>query len=73
MLNELNFVAQTDPRLRVPVGLELGAKTPHEIALAIVAEVQAVLARLPPSSRRERLEPTKRPSREIGIPAHLVT
>jgi xanthine/CO dehydrogenase XdhC/CoxF family maturation factor len=73
MLNELNFVAQTDPRLHVPVGLELGAKTPHEIALAIVAEVQAVLARLPPSSRRERVDATRRPSREIGIPAHLVT
>lgn len=73
MLNELHVVAQDDPRLHVPVGLELGAKTPHEIALAIVAEMQAVLARLPPSVRRDRVEVAKRTSREIAVPAHVVT
>jgi xanthine/CO dehydrogenase XdhC/CoxF family maturation factor len=31
-------------RIRAPVGLDLGAETPEEIALAIVAEVQAVRA-----------------------------
>jgi xanthine/CO dehydrogenase XdhC/CoxF family maturation factor len=30
------------PRLHAPVGLDLGAETPEEIALAIVAEIQAV-------------------------------
>jgi xanthine/CO dehydrogenase XdhC/CoxF family maturation factor len=38
--------APPDPwrRLSAPVGLALGAETPEEIALAIVAEAQAVLA-----------------------------
>jgi xanthine/CO dehydrogenase XdhC/CoxF family maturation factor len=30
-------------RLRAPVGLDLGAEGPHEIALAIVSEIQALL------------------------------
>ena len=30
-------------RLRSPMGLDLGAETPEEIALSIVSEVQAVL------------------------------
>ncbi len=47
MLDDLYLVAQDDPRLHAPVGLQLGAETPHEIALAIIAEVQAVLARVP--------------------------
>lgn len=31
------------PRLRAPVGLDLGGRTPEDIALAIVAEIQATL------------------------------
>ena len=31
------------PRLRAPVGLDLGGGTPEAIALAIVAEIQAAL------------------------------
>ncbi|HKU38331.1 MAG TPA: XdhC family protein [Polyangiales bacterium] len=34
-----------DPRLYAPVGLQLGAETPAEIALAIAAEIQATLTR----------------------------
>jgi xanthine/CO dehydrogenase XdhC/CoxF family maturation factor/CTP:molybdopterin cytidylyltransferase MocA len=37
----LGFVPK-DPRLHAPVGLDVGAETPEQIALAIVAEVQAV-------------------------------
>ena len=43
------------PRLRSPVGLNLGAATPETIALAIAAEIQAMLA------GRERLEPLSVP------------
>ena len=46
MLAELGHDAD-DPRIRAPVGLELGAETPQELALAIVAEIQAVLSHAP--------------------------
>ncbi len=36
-----------DGRLHGPIGLDIGAKTPEAIALAIVAEIQAVLAGRP--------------------------
>jgi len=55
MLDELGLVAQADPRLHAPVGLELGAETPQEVALAILAEVQAVLAHVPAQSLREHV------------------
>jgi len=42
MLGELG-TAGPDPRVHAPVGLALGAETPQEIALAIVAEIQSVL------------------------------
>jgi len=57
MLGELAPAAQDDPRLHAPVGLELGAETPQEIALAIVAEIQSVLRRAPAGSLRDRVGP----------------
>jgi xanthine/CO dehydrogenase XdhC/CoxF family maturation factor len=44
-------------RLYAPVGLDLGADTPEAIALAIIAEIQAVLANRPASSLRDRPGP----------------
>jgi xanthine/CO dehydrogenase XdhC/CoxF family maturation factor len=44
-----------DARLHAPVGLDLGARTAHEHALAIIAEIQAVLRDAPvmlPSTRQ---------------------
>jgi xanthine dehydrogenase accessory factor len=55
MLGELGMTL--DARMHAPVGLELGAETPEEIAVAIVAEVQAVLAEAPASRLRDRLGP----------------
>jgi xanthine dehydrogenase accessory factor len=56
MFGELfpNFVGALPARVRAPIGLDLGAETPTQIALSIVAEVQAVLAQASaePLSRR---------------------
>jgi len=48
-------------RLHGPIGLDIGAQTPETIALAIVAEIQAVLAHCPGGSfsSRARLERTE--------------
>jgi xanthine dehydrogenase accessory factor len=40
----LKFDEVTRQRIRAPVGLDIGAETPEEIALAIVGEIQAVHA-----------------------------
>ena len=42
------------PRVYAPVGLDIGAETPEEIALAIVSEVAAVLASKSGASLRDR-------------------
>ena len=42
------------PHVYAPIGLDLGAETPDEIALSIVSEIAAVLAGRPPISLRER-------------------
>jgi xanthine/CO dehydrogenase XdhC/CoxF family maturation factor len=45
LLGDLGEVAQLlRERLRAPVGLDIGARTPESIALAIVGEVHAALA-----------------------------
>ena len=57
MLGELGMAL--DARMHAPVGLELGAETPEEIAVAIIAEVQAVLSEAPASRLRDRLGPIR--------------
>jgi xanthine/CO dehydrogenase XdhC/CoxF family maturation factor len=44
-------------RLHAPVGLDLGAETPEAVALSILAEMQAVLARRDARPLRERQRP----------------
>ena len=44
-------------QLRAPVGLDLGADTPEQVALAIIAEMQAVLNRRDARPLRERAGP----------------
>jgi xanthine dehydrogenase accessory factor len=58
MLAELGRSAEgSDPRLHAPVGLDLGADTPAEIALAMLAEIQAELAHAPATRLRDRQGP----------------
>lgn len=60
MLTELG--AHEDERIHCPIGLELGAETPQEIALSIVAEVQANLVRSPAQTPREQITTPERPT-----------
>jgi xanthine/CO dehydrogenase XdhC/CoxF family maturation factor len=48
---------ETRERLHAPIGLDLGAETPREIALAILAEVQASLAGASGSRLRDKKGP----------------
>jgi xanthine dehydrogenase accessory factor len=63
MLAEVGEAA-IDDRLHAPVGLDLGAETPQQIALAIIAEAQAVLAHAAASPLRERPGTIHEPGRD---------
>lgn len=51
-------------RLHAPVGLDLGAETPEEVALSIIAEIRATLARRDGRPLRERQRPIHDPNRQ---------
>ena len=53
--------ASRDARLHSPIGLDLGGETPEEIALSIVAEIQAVFERRSARSLRELRTPIHEP------------
>lgn len=59
LLNELtadgfDWTEERRARLHAPMGLDLGAESPEIIALAVLAEIQAVLGGRKPLSLRER-------------------
>jgi xanthine dehydrogenase accessory factor len=54
-----------DSRVHSPIGLDLGGETPDEIALSIVAEIQAVLNRRSGRALRELDQPIHAPLSEI--------
>ncbi len=54
LLAELD--AEDDPRVFAPVGLDLGADGPHQVAFAVVAELLAVLGGRTPRHLAERRE-----------------
>jgi xanthine/CO dehydrogenase XdhC/CoxF family maturation factor len=62
-LNEqgIAFTDEQVNRLFSPAGIDIGAETPEEIALAIIAEIQAVLARRDAGFLRERTGPIHEP------------
>ncbi len=55
-------------RLHGPVGLDLGADTPEQIALAIIAEIQAVSARRGGGLLRDRRDPLHPHPAALAVP-----
>jgi xanthine dehydrogenase accessory factor len=60
LLNELiseGFPLENISALHSPAGLDIGSESPEEIALAVVAEIQATLTRRKGGHLRDRVEP----------------
>ena len=68
LLNELLELGVTiNAGFFAPAGLDLGAETPEEIALAVIAEMQCVFRKASARSLRERKMPIH-PAKEFGQP-----
>ena len=52
-----SIAPETRSRLHAPVGLDLGAETPEEVALSIVAEIQTFLSNRDARPLRQRKQP----------------
>jgi xanthine dehydrogenase accessory factor len=52
-LTDEGLSAEALARIHAPIGLAIGAKSPAEIAVSIMAEITQVLHRVPPLVRRE--------------------
>lgn len=57
LLQELSWEDKQPEQLYFPIGIDIGAETPEEIALAIIAEIQAVLANRSSGFLKNRQEP----------------
>jgi xanthine dehydrogenase accessory factor len=57
ILNNLIYTKDQLERLYFPIGIDLGAETPQEIAIAIVAEIQAVLSHRTAGFLKDRQAP----------------
>ncbi|WP_437475872.1 NTP transferase domain-containing protein [Sorangium sp. So ce1014] len=54
LLAEIGRRPGDDPRIHAPIGLDLGAETPEQIALSVVGELQAVARRAQGGKLRDR-------------------
>lgn len=64
---------EINERLHAPVGLDIGADNPAEIALAIVGEIQAALAGRPGGHLRDRQGPIHARPGTLALPAGAIT
>jgi len=60
VLTELALTDEESARVRTPAGLDLGAETPGEIALSVLADVVR-------SMRQDGLRPAQRPAEDIAV------
>ncbi len=70
-LEERGVAVRDDPRVRIPIGLDIGDRSPEHIALSILAEVLQIAYRKDgqPHSMVESTRPGSRPSRLWPGPA----
>lgn len=64
----IEYNQQQLQKLHAPVGIDIGADTPEEIALSIIAEIQAVLANRSGGFLKNRIEPIHERNKIKKIP-----